>query len=226
MRYWYGGTHADWVMTPGNQTGEDSPVQGYQPVMVPGQTVTLWDAPTGGTQYTDLLDADGNPISQVTADEYGSIPPFQGPDGVTYLWASASEDGSEPRYLMASPTLGDALAALEARLGETWVFSAPTDDAEGAVLFRKYNDTGAPLTLQWVRASAGTAPTGGDTTVDVLLNGSTSVFSAPPTINNGQHTTGRVTTFLTSTIENGEYITVDVSGEAGATAITVEIRVR
>ncbi|MEU5908898.1 MULTISPECIES: hypothetical protein [Actinomycetes] len=54
-----------------------------------GAVVTFWDAPTDGTQLTDLLDASDSPITSVTADEYGALPRFRGPDGVTGMWADA-----------------------------------------------------------------------------------------------------------------------------------------
>lgn len=54
-----------------------------------GVEVTFWDAVVDGIQYTDLLDATGEPISSVVTDEYGALPAFQGPDGVTGMWASA-----------------------------------------------------------------------------------------------------------------------------------------
>ncbi|HEY9370450.1 hypothetical protein [Streptomyces sp.] len=52
-----------------------------------GATVTFWDSADAGTQYTDLLDASSTPIMQVTADEFGALPRFSGPDGVTGMWA-------------------------------------------------------------------------------------------------------------------------------------------
>ncbi|MFJ9982575.1 glycosyl hydrolase family 28-related protein [Streptomyces globisporus] len=54
-----------------------------------GATVTFWDAQADGVQYTDLLDGAGSPITQVVANDYGSLPRFKGPDGVTGMWADA-----------------------------------------------------------------------------------------------------------------------------------------
>lgn len=50
-------------------------------------TLTAWDARTGGTQITDLLDADDQPISEVAVTR-GQWE-FYGPDGVTELWVDA-----------------------------------------------------------------------------------------------------------------------------------------
>ncbi|MEU3899729.1 glycosyl hydrolase family 28-related protein [Streptomyces sp. NPDC045251] len=78
-RYTYGAGIADYVV---------QPTDGLWGV-APGAVITFWSAADGGVQYTDLLDADGNPITEITADEAGLLPTFQGPDGVTLMWASA-----------------------------------------------------------------------------------------------------------------------------------------
>jgi hypothetical protein len=57
--------------------------------VAPGVVVTFWDAVTEGTQYTDLLDATNQPITEVTANEQGLLPRFLGPDNVTGMWAEA-----------------------------------------------------------------------------------------------------------------------------------------
>lgn len=50
-------------------------------VRVPTITGTIWDGPTAGaTRITDLMMPDGTPITVITADQYGMIPPFLGPD--------------------------------------------------------------------------------------------------------------------------------------------------
>ncbi|WP_435215933.1 glycosyl hydrolase family 28-related protein [Streptomyces sp. bgisy034] len=67
-----------------------------------GATITFWDDPDAGTQYTDLLDSGGSPVTQVTADEYGQIPEFQGPDGVTGMWADAG--GTSRAWIEARST--------------------------------------------------------------------------------------------------------------------------
>lgn len=54
-----------------------------------GVTITFYDAETGGTQQTDLLDSNGTPVTSVTSGVLGTIPTFQGPDGVSLLWADA-----------------------------------------------------------------------------------------------------------------------------------------
>ena len=72
-----------------------------------GAVITFYDGAEDGAQYADLLDATGSPISEVTADEFGALPPFQGPDGVTGMWADAG--GQKRAFIEAhSVTAGDA----------------------------------------------------------------------------------------------------------------------
>lgn len=51
-------------------------------------TLKFWTAPTGGTQHTDLL-LNAAPTSTITVGNDGMVPAFQGPDGVTQMWADA-----------------------------------------------------------------------------------------------------------------------------------------
>ena len=86
--------------------------------------------------------------------------------------------------------------------------------------FRWYNDTGSTLTINTVRASLGTAPTGSSAIFDVLENG-TSIFdvntSNRPTIIAGNNTalSGAPDT---TTIANGDYFTVSIVQVGSATA--------
>ncbi|MBU8549800.1 right-handed parallel beta-helix repeat-containing protein [Streptomyces sp. Babs14] len=75
----FGATLADFVV---------QPTDGLWGV-APGATLTFWSAADGGAQYTDLLDPTGAAATFITADEYGAIPAFQGPDGITAMWADA-----------------------------------------------------------------------------------------------------------------------------------------
>lgn len=78
-RYEFGAGMADYVVQPSDGLWG----------VAPGATVTFYSASTGGIQYTDLLDASSNPITQVVANDFGFIPRFSGPDGVVGMWASA-----------------------------------------------------------------------------------------------------------------------------------------
>ncbi|WP_241756679.1 glycoside hydrolase family 55 protein, partial [Actinomadura sp. RB99] len=108
-RRWFGGGAADWTMTRGD---------GGLAVIVPGQTLVMWSAQVGGTSYEDLLDEQGQPITSVTSiaeptgggdpspTPVGTIPPFQGPAGITRMWA---DGGGGTRFLLAATDLGDAI---------------------------------------------------------------------------------------------------------------------
>lgn len=72
--------------------------------VAPGATIAFWDDPDAGTQYTDLLDASGTPITQVVADEQGFIPSFSGPDSVEGMWADGG--GSSRAWIQARGTGG------------------------------------------------------------------------------------------------------------------------
>lgn len=76
--------------------------------VAPGAVVTFWSASDGGVQYTDLLDGAGTPITEITADQYGMLPAFQGPDGVAIMWASA---GGTSRVWLKARDADSAAAA-------------------------------------------------------------------------------------------------------------------
>lgn len=115
----FGGTAAD--------VAEDS-----AGIRTPGAVGTVWDGPTeGASQIADMMTAEGAPISQLTADAAGLIPPFYGPDDNSErLWV----DFGGGRVAITSATIGDrlrghlaaldphgsteaAIAAIQARMG-------------------------------------------------------------------------------------------------------------
>lgn len=67
-RTWYGVLTSDYAFDPA--TG----------LPVEGATIPVWDAFTGGSTVTDLLDASLSPVTFLTSDVLGEWP-FQGPDG-------------------------------------------------------------------------------------------------------------------------------------------------
>jgi hypothetical protein len=100
-RYSFGAGIADFVVQPSD---------GLWSVGA-GVNVTFWDASTEGIQYTDLLDDGSTPITEVTTDEYGAVPAFFGPDGVTGMWADA---GGSSRAWVEARDAGAATAATTA----------------------------------------------------------------------------------------------------------------
>lgn len=113
-RHLFFGDLAGWAMGIGGDETALSGQAGKHALLIPGATVTLWSAPAGGTQYTDLIDGLGNPITQVTADASGQLPEIQGPDTTPdtwYAWADGN-GGSGPRVKVIATDLADAAAAL------------------------------------------------------------------------------------------------------------------
>ncbi|WP_328657859.1 right-handed parallel beta-helix repeat-containing protein [Streptomyces sp. NBC_00334] len=97
-RYHFGAGVADFLVTPRDGLWG----------VAPGAVVTFWSASDGGVQYTDLLDGAGTPITEITADQYGMLPAFQGPDGVAIMWASA---GGTSRVWLKARDADSAAAA-------------------------------------------------------------------------------------------------------------------
>ncbi|MHC3450753.1 right-handed parallel beta-helix repeat-containing protein [Streptomyces prasinus] len=104
MRYVFGGSPSDYAMER----------VGNQLLVRPGATGTVWDALAGGTQYTDLTDLAGTPISEVTADNDGAVA-FMGPDGVTSLYV---DFGYTKRFALTAVEVGDILTDFIAQGGE------------------------------------------------------------------------------------------------------------
>lgn len=117
-RHWFGQSLTDWTMVLGDETQVDD--VRFRPAITTGPVaVTFWDSATGGNPHTDLLDASGAPITQVTTADgtgvlpLGTIPRFRGPDEVTEMWADA---GGGARYLMQATSLGTYVADLRTRV--------------------------------------------------------------------------------------------------------------
>lgn len=162
-------------------------------------------------------------------------------DGFVYLPEMAGVPTGTPTTVAGTPFVYDTtndllwrwngsewevvgLERINANFGEAGTLAVVT----GA--FRWYNDTGRTLTFLSARASVGTAPAGADILVDVNVNGTT-VFSTQtnrPTISAGTNT-GETTTFNTTTIADGSYLTVDID-QVGSTTegadLTVQIWMR
>ena len=75
-RNMYGATSADFTLTSGGR-------------VVPGATLTIWSARTGGTQITDLLDVDSVATTTVTSDADGSIVYYGPNNDKTVHWADS-----------------------------------------------------------------------------------------------------------------------------------------
>ncbi|MFR0354177.1 hypothetical protein [Streptomyces sediminimaris] len=130
----FGATLADYVVQPSDGLW----------AVAAGATVTFWDAPDAGTQYTDLLNGAGSPITEVVADEYGAIPEFQGPDSVTGMWADAGGSsrawiqargtgaggGSSAAYTSLVRVVASATAPADVRAAATYLCDGTADQVE------------------------------------------------------------------------------------------------
>lgn len=111
-RHPFGGDIAAWAASVGT---------GNVAVFEPGAVITMWNAETGGTQYTDLAGAaDGSsPTTTVTSSNggdgrtIGTIPQTYGPNNIVKMWASAN---GGPRMLMLATDTPDIAAAAAAGL--------------------------------------------------------------------------------------------------------------
>ncbi|MBO2459827.1 hypothetical protein [Actinomadura violacea] len=103
-RHWFGQTPSDWAFKVGD---------GNTVVLDPDKPLTFWSQPVGGQQYDDLLDEDGNKITEGrSASGLGDLPPgaiprLQGPPGVWLMWV---DGGAGVRFAMLAIDLGDTLA--------------------------------------------------------------------------------------------------------------------
>lgn len=175
-RHEYGKTLTDWSMKFGDVTSTDtgSGTVKTAPALATGPVaVTFWNAETGGTQYTDLLDASGGAITQVmTADgtsglPIGTIPLFRGPDAtpeVTEMWADA---GGGTRYKMSANDLGGDVAELKSTvadlIGTVTTLTTMVQATAGVVVYNAGTSSwperpaGDSRIFQWVGPSVPTA---------------------------------------------------------------------
>jgi hypothetical protein len=122
MRFSFGGDLAGWHIGYGDEaTATETGLTGRIAIALGGVNVQFWDADTGGTQYTDLLDDVGGAVTEIqtsagTADyPLGVLPRFSGPDGVAVMYA---QPGAGPRlrvtavdaYLYFNDEVGDVSA--------------------------------------------------------------------------------------------------------------------
>lgn len=159
-RFTFGATLADYVVQPSDGLwGVGS-----------GAQVTFWTLPDGGTQYTDLIDSTGAAATFITADEYGFIPSFQGPDGVTGMWVDsgrptrawiAARDaggGGEGAYTSIQRIVASSTAPADIRAAATWVCDGIADQEEIQAALDDARDNGGGEVLLTVGDYNLTAP--------------------------------------------------------------------
>jgi hypothetical protein len=103
-RHLFGGSPADYAMEK----------VGSSLLLRPEAVGTVWDSLTGGSQYTDLTDLTGTPVTTVTADEDGAVS-FYGPDNIQFCYV---DFGYGRRYGMTATDTGQLLAGFVAEGGQ------------------------------------------------------------------------------------------------------------
>lgn len=132
-RHQFGGSPSDYAMER----------VGNQLLVRPGATGTVWDAPAGGVQHTDLTDLSGNPVTQVTADADGAVA-FMGPNDVTSVYV---DFGYTRRFALTAVDLGGVLTDFLTRSNSPggWLQL----DGTGAIPASRL-----PHTVDWIIATA------------------------------------------------------------------------
>ncbi|MGW5877790.1 hypothetical protein ACWFMI_14740 [Nocardiopsis terrae] len=102
MRYWFGGQPSDYVIAPGEQVLLTDESVGYQPLLVPGVVLWVYDHETGD-RLTDLLDGTGNPVEDLRTSDYGLISRFRGPDEVRRVLIGPAPQSSGEEEEPSSP---------------------------------------------------------------------------------------------------------------------------
>jgi hypothetical protein len=112
-RHQFLGDIASWAFALGADETSVDAQSGKRALVIPSASITFWTAQTGGTQYTDLLDSIGTPITSVAADSSGEFAQIQGPDtdpDTWSMWADGS-GGAGPRRIVVATDIGDAIPA-------------------------------------------------------------------------------------------------------------------
>lgn len=148
-----------------------------------------------------------------------------------FLGVSHNTDGSLKDSTVSMTTLNSAVTTAISSAGAPQYKTLPYSNG-GALsvktgTFRLYNDSGAAWTIQGVRASVGTAPTGASVIVDVNVDGTT-IFTTQanrPTVAAAAFTSGAVTNMNVTSVAIGSYLTVDID-QVGSTVAGSDLSVQ
>lgn len=178
MRHWFGQSLTDWTFTVGG---------GGEAVLAGGVTITLWNLPSGGTQHTDLLDEAGAAVTTVTSADgaelpVGTIPRFQGPDGVAYMWADA---GAGTRFLVSATDVGDIIPTAEgtaAQVSSHLAGDNPHSIPLGALIDVNAAEPADGQALVWDQATGRWIPVAIEGLADVVTLATEQTITAPKTL--------------------------------------------
>lgn len=120
-RMTFGGTAADFVAS----VGPAGTIKALP------ATLTFWSAKAGGTRYTDLM-LNGAAATQVVTGADGQVPAFQGPDGITTMWADAGSGRVRMGSEITPAAISDSVASAMDSLGT----GAMLGPAERTTLFQ------------------------------------------------------------------------------------------
>ena len=153
-RLWYGGGPDDFLVEP-------DPLNNYA-LVLKVTTVAVYDAQSGGSQVTDLLDSSATPITNPVVGSDGRIEPFQGPDAYyDDLWLFAS--GMTTRYRLRpsadgyfSQTEGDARYINITGDTMTGPLTVDHQSSSGSIILDPGPATGSTISqIRWARDGDG-----------------------------------------------------------------------
>lgn len=102
-----------------------------------------------------------------------------------------------------------------------------TTEADNPPPYRWYNDTGVTLTFTAIRAVATVGPSGSTSTLDVNVNGTTIMTGTKVVLpnNSGAASTIKVTSFTTTVIADGSYLSMNVDTAGGGAMRNLQMTV-
>lgn len=127
----------------------------------------------------------------------------------------APGDEEAIRELLGRPATAPLIARPIAAL---WDMTYPGPAVAHAGTLRWYNDTGRPVRIERVRASVATPPIGGALRVDVLRDGTTSLFDgeqARPTVAADQYSGAAAPAAGMAELAPGQFLTVNIDTVGG-----------
>jgi hypothetical protein len=144
-------------------------------------------------------------------------------DDANTLGSGAATDG----YVLTADGAGGSAWEAAASTGGIALpfFSHAGNLFVGTGTSRWYNDTANTVTLDYARASVGTAPTGAAINIDINIDGTTAL-AGTFSIADGAVTSGKFTNFVASPdIAPGSYVTIDID-QVGSTVVGADLSVQ